>query len=315
MTESGIAGCPPIAERDPAFSSLGAIDRIGDAFRWAAQNLQCIADVQRYRSFRMRCLRTTLAMVDACGVPGRAAVSVRLKRLDSIHRKIERPGTNFTLGRLDDVVGVRVICQDLSTVRELSDRIRCSPDFFHLRDYIHSPATTGYRGIHHIMRFQQPVTQGFGVSIRFEIQVRTWLQHCWAVWSESHGEAVKLGGGPDEERERLHARSEEIARWEANNPEAPQIELPAYSGGHFITVCWRPPRGPVIPYPVQDEVQDAVAWLNYLETTYPAKRENALLLVGVTRTAAMQRLLQLTHPLFTGARVLDPRHWMPAALS
>ena len=154
MTASEIAGCAPMAERDPHFSSLGAIDRVGDAFCRSAQNLQRITDVQRYRAFRMRCLGTTLTMVDGCGVPDRAAVSVRLKRLDSIRRKIIRPGANFTLGRLDDVVGVRVICQDPSTVRELSERIRGSPGFFRLKDYIHSPAATGYRGIHHIMRFR-----------------------------------------------------------------------------------------------------------------------------------------------------------------
>ena len=247
MTASAIAGCPPMAERDPRFSSLGAIDRIGDAFCRSAQNFQCITDVQRYRAFRMRCLGTTLAMVDACGVPDRAAVSVRLKRLDSIHRKIVRRDTNFTLGRLDDVVGVRVICQDLSTVRELSERVRDSPGFFRLKDYIHSPPATGYRGIHHMMRFRQPVTRTDGIDVRFEIQVRTWLQHRWAVWSEQHGEAVKLGGGASEEQERLRALSEEIARWEAGSPDTLQIELPAYSGGRAIIICWRPPRGPIIP--------------------------------------------------------------------
>ena len=126
---STINNCQPIAERDPPFSSLGAIDRIGDAFCQSAQNLQHIAAVQRYRSFRMRCLTTTLVIVDACGVPDRATVSVRLKRLDSIRRKIGRPNTNFTLGRLDDVVGVRVICQDLVAVRELSERIQASQTF------------------------------------------------------------------------------------------------------------------------------------------------------------------------------------------
>ena len=315
MTASAIAGCPPIAERDPSFSSLGAIDRIGDAFCQSAQNLQHITDVQRYRSFRMRCLTTTLAIVDACRVPIQATVSVRLKRLDSIRRKIGRADTNFTLGRLDDVVGVRVICQDLSTVREFSDRIQGSPDFYRLKDYITSPAATGYRGINHIMRLQQPVTETAGINMRFEIQARTYLQHRWAVWSESHGEAVKLGVGADEEHEPLRTLSEEIARWEADNPTTRQIELPPYSGGRSIAVCWRTRHGPVTPHYFQDEVQNAVDWLNYLETTYSAERENALLLVGVTETDATQRLLQLTHPLFTGARVLDPRHWMPTSPS
>ena len=149
--------------------------------------------------------------------------------------------------------------------------------------------------------------------MRFEVQARTYLQHRWSVWSESHGEAVKLGVGADDEQERLRALSEEIARWEADNPNSCQIELPQYSSGRSIAVCWRTRYGPVTPYYFQDDVQKAVDWLNYLETTYPAERENALLLVGVTEPTATQRLLQLTHPLFAGTRVLDPRHWMPAS--
>ena len=267
--------------------------------------------VQHYRSFRMHCLTSTLAIVDACDVPHEATVSVRLKRLDSIRRKIGRANTNFTLGRLDDVVGVRVICQDLNTVRALSGRIQTSHTFYGLRDYITAPAPTGYRGINHIMRFQQPITATIAVNVRFEIQVRTYLQHRWAVWSESHGEATKLGVGVDEEHERLRALSEEVARWEVDNPTTRQVALPRYSGGRSIAVCCRTRYGPATPYYFHDQVPDAVDWLNYLETKYPSERENALLLVGVTEPAATQRLLRLTHPLFTGARVPDPRRWMP----
>ncbi len=311
MTPPTVEGCPPTAELDPPFTSLGDIDRIGDDFCRFAQDLQRIAAVQRYRSFRMHCLTSTLAIVDACEVPREATVSVRLKRLDSIRRKIGRANTNFTLGRLDDVIGVRVICQDLSTSRALSNRIQNSHTLYGVRDYITAPAPTGYRGINHIMRFRQPVTATNAVSMRFEIQVRTYLQHCWAVWSESHGEATKLGVGTEEEHERLRALSDGIARWETDNPSTGQIALPRYSGGRSIAVCWRTRYGPVTPQYFHDQVPDAVDWLNYLETTYPGERENALLLIGVTEPTDTQRLLQLTHPLFTGARVPDPRYWMP----
>lgn len=309
---STIAGCFPIIQSPPFFSSLAAIDRIGEAFCRSAQNAQRIADVQRFRSFRMQCLRTTLGIVDSCRVPVHAAISVRLKRLDSIRRKLERANTNFALGRLDDVVGVRVICQDVSAVREFSDRITSSAHFYRLKDYLTTPAATGYRGIHHIMRLEQPVTPSAAINMRFEVQARTYLQHRWAVWSESHGEAVKLGLGAGQEREHLRAVSAEIAQWETGNPTTPQIELPLYSGGFSIAVCWRTPFGPVTPYYFHDEVQNAVDWLNYLESTYQAERENGLLLAGVSRTTGINRLLRLTHPLFTGVRVLDPRHWMPS---
>ena len=307
--------CAPIADRPLPFLSLSAIDRIGDAFCESAHNVQRVSQIQRYRSFRMRCLKTTFAIVDACHLPTNAAVSVRLKRLDSIRRKIRRSGANFTLGRLDDVVGVRVICEDLDVVRELSARIESSPYSYRTKNYIASPAATGYRGINHIMRFQQPITATTEISMRFELQVRTYLQHRWAVWSESHGEAVKLGMGASKEQERLLTLSEEIARWEVANLSARQIRLPRYYGGRAIAVCWRSRHGPVIPYYFEDEIQSAVDWLNYLEFTHPADRQDALLLVGVTQASTLQQLLQLTHPLFVGVRVLDPSHWMPTSSS
>lgn len=315
MNVSITVNCPPFVEGEPSFSTLGIVDRIGEAFCQSAQDPRLIADVQRYRSFRMHCLETTLAILDHCGVPEQTVVSVRLKRLDSIRRKIGRSDSNFTLGRLDDVVGVRVICEDLSTVKKLSNRIKKSPCFYRLKDYIGSPPLTGYRGINHIMKFSQSASQTAGIDVRFEIQVRTYLQHLWAVWSESKGEAVKAGKGATEEQERLRALSDEIAKWENDNPDIAQfpsqLRLPPYSGGQSIVLCWKSRQSRMILHPFLDEVQEAVDWLNHLEITYPADRGNALLLIGVTGTNDARRLLRLTHPLFTGARVPEPEHWMP----
>lgn len=311
MTTSTDIACPPIAEGEPPFSSLGAIDRIGREFCQSAQNLQRIAELQQYRSFRMRCLSTTLAIVEACGIPERAAVSVRLKRLDSIRRKIDRENTHFALGRLDDVIGVRVICEDLRTVKELSERIRASPEFHNARDYIAQPAPSGYRGINHVLRFEQPVTDALAINMRFEVQTRTYLQHCWAVWSESHGERIKLGVGEDEIHVRLRGVSAKIDEWEDGNPATLQMELPFYAGGRSIVVCWRVSHGPPLTQPFLDQIQNAVDYLSFLETNHPAERSNALLLVGVASAAHTDKLLRLTHPLFSGVAVPDPEYWMP----
>ena len=305
-----VGGCLPDADTGAPYANLAVIDRIGTAFCESARDTDRVEEVQQYRSFRMRCLKTTLSIVDACDVPIRATMSVRLKRLDSIRRKIGRVNTNFSLGRLDDVVGVRVVCEDLGTVRGFSKRIQASPHFYRLKDYISEPAHTGYRGINHILRFRQPVTEEHSINMRFEVQVRTYLQHQWAVWSESHGEAVKLGTGVEGEHENLRRLSREIDSWEAENRSKIQTTLPHYSGGHSIAVCWRVPHGPVTPHLFMNDAQGAVTWLNYLEMTYPADRANALLLVGVADVTEVERLLQLTHPLFTGNRVIDPVHWM-----
>lgn len=307
------AECPPPVGAENAFATLGDLDRIGNSFCRSApqQRAEYVGAVQKYRRFRMRCLATTLWMIDMCEVPTHAAVSVRLKRLDSIRRKIRRTETQFTLGRLDDVVGVRIVCADLHTACELSGRLRSSSKCYRVKDYVGNPAITGYRGIHHIMRFPQPVTATHHISVRFEIQVRTYFQHLWAVWSESRGEAVKLGWGAVEEQRSLRALSENIAGWEKDNTSNTQAELPPYSGHRSITVCWKTPNGKVVFYFFQNDMNGAVKWLNHLETKYHRHRSNALLLVGVTEAADTAKWLQLTHPLFTGSRAIHPGYWMP----
>ena len=294
----------------PRFSTLGAIDRIGDAFCKAAEDVECVKDIQRYRSLRMGCLSTTLQIMDACGIPKNASVSVRLKRLDSIRRKLTRPQTNFRLGRMDDVIGVRVICQDLLEVRQLSERISSSQYCYRLKDYVSEPAKTGYRAIHHIMSFEQPISPNTVLSVRFEVQVRSFLQHQWAVWSESFGESTKLGFGAEQDQEVLLTASREIAKWENENCTKVLTPLPSYLSRKSLAVCWQTLYGPIEPFLFFNNVDHAVQWLNFLETLFPRDRGNALLLVGVTEYRETQKTLRFTHPLFAGARAIDPRFWI-----
>ena len=310
LTSQEEAGCP--ASDEAPFTSLGDVNRLGTAFCAEPQSSELLAGVQGYRAFRMQCLATTLRILDACGPPAQSVVSVRLKRLDSIRRKITRRGANFTLGTLDDVIGVRVICQSVSDVIALGGRIESSPHIYRVKNYIEAPAATGYRGIHHIIRFDQPASADRSLAVRYEIQARTYLQHRWAVWSEAHGEKAKIGRADAVHHEQLRSIALDIARWERDNPARSQDELLPYSGVRTVAVCWRPPRGPATPLLFHDDVSTAVAWLNHLETAYPAQRENALLLVGVAEHADIVRALWLTHPLYVGARAVHPRFYIPS---
>ena len=195
----------------------------------------------------------------------------------------------------------------------MSCRIRALPQFYRLKDYLDvaHPAATGYRAVHHIMRFRQPLTETDGINVRFEIQVRSYYQHQWAVWSESLGESVKEGGGTADVRRDLRELSDRIARWEEGNPRTVQHRLPVYSGGQDIVVAWRQEAGEPVCYGFLRDVGRAVQWLNYLEAKYPAERGNALLLVGVTSPGEAPRILHLTHPLYTMPRLLAPEYWMP----
>ena len=309
MPEAAL-NCP--AHEGVSFATIGDVNRVGTDFCENPYAPGHLANVQAYRAFRMQCLATTLDILDACRPPTQSVVSVRLKRLDSIRRKITRPDANFRLGTLDDVIGVRVICRSISDVRTLSTRIESSAHIYRIKNYIEAPATTGYRGIHHIMSFDQPVSAERSLTVRYEIQARTYLQHRWAVWSESHGEKAKLGQADAPRQEELRRVALQLARWERAHPAQAQAQLLSYSGVRTIAVCWRPPRGPATPLVFHDDVGSAVSWLNHLEAAYSAQRENALLLVGVADHREIGRALRLTHPLYAGVRAIDPRLYLPS---
>lgn len=315
MTVTSASSCP--APAAPAFyadfASLGDIDRAGVAFCADAQDITKVSTVQQYRLFRMHCLKTTLSITESAGIPSHALVSVRLKRLDSIQRKITRPKSNFSLGRLDDIVGVRVICQDYQTAKDLSHRIKSLPETYKTKDYTSEshPVNTGYRSVHHIIRFEQPLTETKTISVRFEIQIRSFYQHQWAIWSEHYGESTKVGRGSVEVQTDLRDLSNRIAHWEEGNPVKKQQELPVYTGGQDIVVAWRQKYAEPTCYFFQNAVDSAVKLLNHLETKYQAERNDALLLVGVTTPGKAKKVLGITHPLYVANRVIEPKYWMP----
>ena len=308
----------PPANSGIAFASLGDITRAGNSFSASGHDIDADRVVQQYRVFRMHCLTTTLNIVDAAqaNMLPRCLVSVRLKRLDSIRRKIGYGEKQFALGQMDDVIGARIVCPNFQSAFDLSERIQSLSEFHRLKNYVSNshPAETGYRAIHHIMRFRQPLTETTEIPVRFEIQVRSFYQHQWAIWSESFGERTKAGLGSGSIKSELKTLSNLIEKWEENHPEKIQYQLPEYSSGSDIIVAWRQAQGESTYYPFRNSVLRATEWLNYLEQKYPAERGNALLLVGVTTRGDAHRILSITHPVYI-SRVISPEHWMPKEYS
>ena len=297
------------------FASIGDVNRIGARFLEDSFSVAHLEAIQEYRRFRIRCLSTSLQLVECAELPERSLVSVRLKRLDSIRRKMTRQGGSFRLGTLDDVIGIRIICQGLQDVIDLSKCLHQLTVSYRPKDYLYSQhsANTGYRGIHQILRFQQALSQGKYLNVRFEVQLRTFLQHQWAIWSESFGEAIKIGRGDLDQLNHLRQLSTRIKKWEADNPSVFQHELLNFTSTKNVVVAWRH-DDVSIPWFEQygdAEIQAAVDWLNYLETEFPDRRGNALLLVGVSSPSLAIKALGVTHPRYIGGRVLEPEYWMP----
>ena len=114
----------------------------------------------------------------------RFLLSGRPKRIKSIVRKLIR-AKNMDVTNMADMIGIRILVSDITMQDEII-KILCAHfgPSTKLRDYRNRE--NGYRSVHLITRIE---------GKQLEIQVRTLIQHIWAVESESFGDTVKGGGG------------------------------------------------------------------------------------------------------------------------
>lgn len=138
---------------------------------------------------------------------GLAPSSRRAKTTISIVDKLRRE--SIRLSQIQDIAGCRLIVADLieqdATTRTLSEILTST-----VIDRRTKPSH-GYRAVHVIAHHK---------GANFEVQVRTGLQHVWAQLSEkmadSHGMAVKYGGGPPGIRHLLERASAATASLESS---------------------------------------------------------------------------------------------------
>lgn len=135
-----------------------------------------------------------------------ALVAQRLKRLPTIVNKLSRqPGMN--LSRMQDIGGVRAVVNSIRQVEELQrqylDQKRFTHDIIKVDDYIVSPKSDGYRGVHLVFKYNNTLARN-GLAEKFkglsiEVQLRTKLQHTWATAVETvgtfRGESYKTDEG------------------------------------------------------------------------------------------------------------------------
>jgi ppGpp synthetase/RelA/SpoT-type nucleotidyltranferase len=129
-------------------------------------------------------------------------VSQRLKRRPTIIDKLRREPA-MMLGRMQDIGGCRAVLNDLEEVVKVHARIRRTGRIKRVRDYIQEPAESGYRSIHVIVAYDERL---------IEVQLRTQVQHQWAVTVERLGgrlhQDIKGGEGRHEIHDLLRAISE-----------------------------------------------------------------------------------------------------------
>lgn len=156
-----------------------------------------------------------------------ALVTSRLKRTDTIVGKLRRPYANFKLNQMCDIIGCRIIVQDMNDLHIASQKV-CSSELFTAssarKDYIAYPKETGYRSLHLILKVDAPES-GFS-NLSCEVQVRTVLQHAWATALETYdvigGNALKFDGGSNEEKKFFQYAASAFAQQEGT-PTVPGI--------------------------------------------------------------------------------------------
>ena len=124
--------------------------------------------------FRTRYARNPIHHIDS-----------RLKSPQSMMKKLARKGLPQTLeaaeANLNDIAGVRIVCNYLDDIYRIADLLQRQRDveFVHLRDYIQNPKESGYRSLHLVIRI--PVFLSSHTElVPVEIQIRTIAMDFWA---------------------------------------------------------------------------------------------------------------------------------------
>ena len=112
------------------------------------------------------------------------------------------------LDQMDDIGGIRAIVGSMAELQKLRELYtagshRLLHEMQRVDDYIATPKSSGYRGIHLVFRYQTKKEDKAGYNgLRIEMQLRTQLQHTWATAVETFeafmGEKFKSSQGAQE---------------------------------------------------------------------------------------------------------------------
>lgn len=104
-------------------------------------------------------------------------VTQRLKKAPTILDKLVRED-GLNLSRMQDIGGCRMVVESIDHVRLVEQAVMAAwgEDVDHVKDYITTPRSSGYRGVHVVV-----IESG----LQIEIQLRTESMHVWAQLVEA----------------------------------------------------------------------------------------------------------------------------------
>ena len=112
-------------------------------------------------------------------------INIRVKKINSIQKKLNIKGRQCTLENIDDylsdIVGARIVCPFLSDVERVINDLKNHPELKVLvnKDYISNPKGNGYSSYHMIV-LVPVVIDNKKKYVRAEIQIRTMAMDMWA---------------------------------------------------------------------------------------------------------------------------------------
>ena len=137
-------------------------------------------------------------------------ITGRVETLESIVEKMQVrniPREEFLEG-VQDIAGLRIMCQFVDDIYEVVRLIRQRNDFDIVieRDYIQNKKASGYRSYHIVLEYPVQRIEG-ETKILVEIQIRTLAMNFWATIEHSLNYKYK-GEFPDTIHERLERAAE-----------------------------------------------------------------------------------------------------------
>ena len=157
------------------------------------ERTDALAIVNYWREIHAEALQRALGDIEGLGSVGSdVLVAGRIKKLSTIVDNLERPSTPSDLQTMYDIAGCRLVVPDMRALDRAYDGLSALAAFDLAKtsrhDYISHPRSSGYRGKHVILRYDDLEC---GHRLFVEVQLRTELQHAWATAVEMHDVAVK----------------------------------------------------------------------------------------------------------------------------
>lgn len=137
-------------------------------------------------------------------------ITGRVKPVPSIMDKSKRKNISFeeVENEIQDIAGVRVVCQFVEDIYSIVEMLRARNDFMIVeeKDYVSQKKDSGYRSYHVIIKYPVETIRGER-QVLAEIQIRTLAMNFWATNEHSLNYKYK-GQIPANIKERLKGAAE-----------------------------------------------------------------------------------------------------------